>query len=258
MKKYIRWYLPIFFGLVILVAWVGLKQVFGIRNFILPSPSQIVEAAFRERHVLLHGALVTMTGASLGFIAAAIGGFLMSMLMGLSLSFRMGLYPYILILQMTPVVIFAPVIVIWLGPGLPAIILITFLICFFPIVANTTQGLISVDRNMVDLFRMINASRVQEMRMLRIPFAMPYFLTGLRIAGSIAMIGGTTGDIFAGDSAGGIGYIVLVYNGTLQVPELWAAGFTACICGFVFVSVVLALNWLLLRKWHDSIVKADQ
>jgi len=257
MMKNIRWYLPIIFGLIILAAWVGLKEAFGIRNFILPGPDKIIRAAITERETLIHGALVTMTGASLGFVAAAVGGFLMSLVMGLSVSFRAGLYPYILILQMMPVVIFAPVIVIWLGPGLPAIVLITFLICFFPIVANTTQGLISVDRNMVDLFRMINANRLQEMRKLRIPFAMPYFLTGLRIAGSIAMIGGTTADLFAGDSAGGIGYIVLVYNGTLQVPELWAAGFTACLCGFIFVTVVLALNWLILRKWHDSIVKSD-
>jgi NitT/TauT family transport system permease protein len=257
-RKYLRWYLPVATGILILLVWVGVKEAFGIRNFVLPGPLKILHAAVKERATLLHAGLVTMEGAALGFVMAAVGGFLMSVVMGLSASFRLSLYPYILVLQMMPVVIFAPVIVIWLGPGLPAISFITFLICFFPIVANTTQGLISVDRNMVDLFRMINASRFQEMVLLRVPHAMPYFLTGLRIAGSIAMIGGTTGDLFASSSAGGLGYIVLVYNGELKVPELWAAGFTACLCGFVFVTVVLGLNWLILRKWHDSIVKADQ
>jgi len=258
MRKYLRWYLPILAGVLLLLAWVGIKAAFGIRNFVLPGPLLIARAAYHERRALIHGGLVTMAGASMGLVLSAVVGFLMSVVMALSASFRLSLYPYILVLQMTPIVIFAPVIVIWLGPGLPAITLITFLICFFPIVANTTQGLISVDRNMVDLFRMINADRVQEVVLLRVPFAMPYFLTGLRIAASIAMIGGTTGDIFAGDSAGGIGYLVLVYESTLQIPELWAAGFVACVCGFVFVIFVLALNWLLLRKWHDSIVKSDQ
>ncbi len=257
MKKHLRWYLPLLTGVLILLAWVGIKEAFGIRNFVLPGPMKVVHAAMNEHRTLLHAALVTMEGAALGFGLAAVIGFLLSVVMALSASFRMSLYPYILILQMMPVVIFAPVLVIWLGPGLPAITFITFLICFFPVVANTTQGLISVDKNMVDLFRMINANRFQEVVLLRVPHAMPYFLTGLRIAGSIAMIGGTTGDLFASSSAGGLGYIVLVYNGELKVPELWAAGFTACLCGFVFITVVLVLNWLILRHWHDSIVKAD-
>jgi NitT/TauT family transport system permease protein len=258
LKKYLPWYLPIITGIWIIAAWSGVKAVFGIRNFVLPGPFLIAKAAVHEHDILIHGALVTMAGASLGFLLAAVVGFLMSIVMGMSTAFRMSLYPYILILQMTPVVIFAPVLVIWLGPGLPAISAITFLICFFPIVANMTQGLISVDKNMVDLFRMINASKWQEVVLLRVPHALPYFLTGLRIAGSIAMIGGTTGDIFAGNSAGGLGYLVLVYDASLQIPELWAAGLMACFCGFIFVSIVLVFNWVLLRKWHDSIVKYDQ
>jgi NitT/TauT family transport system permease protein len=261
MSKHLKWYLPVLTGALILLAWIGVKEVFGIRNFVLPGPLRIARAAVAERHLLLASALTTFSGAALGFVTAAVVGFLASMVMGLSTSFRLSLYPYILILQMTPVVIFAPVLVIWLGPGLPAVTMITFLICFFPIVANTTQGLISVDQNMVDLFRMINANRRQEVRLLRVPHALPYFLTGLRIAGSIAMIGGITGDLFAGNSSGsvgGLGYMVLVYNGQLKIPELWATGFTACLCGFVFVSVVLALNWYLLHRWHDSIARADR
>ncbi len=260
MRKYVNWLLPALAGILILAAWTGVKEVFGIRNFVLPSPLRILQAAIKERAVLLAAAEITITGAALGFVAAALIGFLASMVMSLSASFRLSLYPYILVLQMTPIMIFAPVLVIWMGPGLPTVTVITFLICFFPIVANTTQGLISVDKNMVDLFRMINADRVQEVLLLRVPHALPYFLTGLRIAGSIAMIGGITGDLFAGNTsgnAGGIGYMVLVYDGQLKIPELWAAGFTACLCGFVFVTVVLGLNWWLLRKWHDSIVKSD-
>ncbi len=260
MKKQLKWFLPILAGGAILALWIGVKEAFGIRNFILPSPWRIAQAAIAERTVLARSALVTLSGASLGFVTAAIAGIFGSMVMAMSANFRISLYPYILILQMTPVAIFAPVLVIWLGPGLPAVTVITFLICFFPIVANTTQGLISVDKNMVDLFRMINANRVQEVVLLRLPHALPYFLTGLRIAGSIAMIGGITGDLFAGNASGGIGglgYMVLVYNAQLKIPALWATGFTACLCGFLFVTIVLGLNWFLLHKWHDSIAKAD-
>jgi NitT/TauT family transport system permease protein len=247
-------------GVVILLVWAGLKAALRIGNFVLPSPLKIVQAAIAERHLLWQSSLVTLTGASLGFVSAALAGILGSMIMALSANLRLSVYPYILVLQMTPIAIFAPVLVIWLGPGLQVITVITFLICFFPIVANTTQGLISVDRHMVDLFRMINADRVQEVVLLRLPHALPYFLTGLRIAGSIAMIGGITGDFFAGNSdggVGGLGYLVLVYNAQLKVPALWATGFCACLCGFIFVTVVIGLNWLLLHKWHDSIVRSD-
>jgi len=259
-RKNLKWFLPVLTGMLILAAWVGLKAGFGIRNFVLPGPLTILRAAAAERTVLLSAAEITISGAALGFVLAAVIGILASMVMGLSAALRLSLYPYILILQMTPVIIFAPVMVIWLGPGLPTVTFITFLICFFPIVANTTQGLISVDKNLVDLFRMINADPVQEVILLRVPHALPYFLTGLKIAGSIAMIGGITGDLFAGNASGnsgGLGYMVLVYEGELKVPELWAAGFTACFCGFIFVSFVLGLNWYLLHKWHDSIIKSD-
>jgi NitT/TauT family transport system permease protein len=260
MMRQLKWFMPIVAGVVILMLWMGIKVAFGLHNYVLPSPYRILQAAVKERHTLFQSAMITLTGAALGFVMGAVFGIVGSMVMALSTTFRISLYPYILILQMTPMAIFAPVLVIWLGAGLPAVTVITFLICFFPIVANTTQGLISVDRNMVDLFRMLNASRVQEVVKLRLPHALPYFLTGLRIAGSIAMIGGITGDLFAGNASGGVGglgFMVLVYNAQLKIPELWAAGFSACLCGFLFVSVVLGLNYLLLHKWHDSIIKSD-
>jgi NitT/TauT family transport system permease protein len=161
---------------------------------------------------------------------------------------------------MIPVVVLAPVLVIWLGPGLPSVTAVTFLIGFFPIVANTTQGLISTEQNMVDLFRMCNATKTQEILLLRVPFALPYFLTGLRIAGSLAMIGAIAGEFFAGSSAGGtggLGFMVIIYNAQLKIPALFATGLTACLGGFLFVSLVLWLNWLLLHQWHDSIARSD-
>ena len=138
---------------------------------------------------------------------------------------------------------------------------IAFLIGFFPVVANATQGLISTDANMVDLFRMANAGRLQEMFLLRVPYALPHYLTGLRIAASLAMIGAIAGEFFAGNSAGGtggLGFMVIIYFAQLKTAALFATGFMACFCGFIFVSAVVGLNWLLLRKWHDSFDHADR
>src|SRR5258708_4888461 len=215
MTKQLKWFLPVLTGVFMLLIWYGAKSHFEIRDFILPSPTQILNAAISERATLWEAALTTMEGAVLGFLAAGTIGFLMAMVMGLAPGFRRSLYPYILVLQMTPVIVFAPVLVIWLGPGIKSVSVITFLICFFPVVANTTKGLISFDRNMTDLFRMLNASRPQEVLLLRVPYALPYYLTGLRIAGSLAMIGAIVGDLYAGNSAGGtggLGYMVILYN----------------------------------------------
>jgi NitT/TauT family transport system permease protein len=158
---------------------------------------------------------------------------------------------------MTPVVVLAPIFVLWIGQGLPSITAITFMIGFFPVVANTTMGLTSTDRNLLDLFEMSNASKAQEIFYLRMPFAMPYFLTGLKIAGTLAPIGAITGDIFAGsaqDGVGGIGYMVILYNSQLKIPELFATAFAACLLGFIFVGCVNLLHWYVLKDWHDSMV----
>jgi NitT/TauT family transport system permease protein len=149
---------------------------------------------------------------------------------------------------------------LWIGPGLPGIITITWLISFFPIVANTTQGLLSTDRNHVALFRMANASRWQELFLLRVPAAMPYFLTGLRIAASLAPVGAIFGEYMVGNTSGGtggLGFLVYSYNTQIKIPALFATGLTSCLLGFIFVAAVSLLNWAVLHKWHDSFERED-
>ena len=207
MKRHASWFLPLATGLVLIAAWFGLKRLLRIESFVLPSPAEILAAAWHERATLLTSAFVTGRGALLGFLAAVAVGFGLSMVMAFSLRLKQSLYPFILILQMTPVIILAPIFVLWLGQGLPSIVAITFMICFFPVVANTTMGFISVDRNLQELFVMCNATRAQEIRHLRVPGAMPYFLTGMKIAGTLAPIGAITGDFLAGGAQNGVGGI---------------------------------------------------
>jgi NitT/TauT family transport system permease protein len=254
------WVFPVGAGILLVAAWYGVKRGFQLPSFVLPAPDEILRAAWRERHTLLASALVTGRGALLGFLAAVGVGFLLSLLMAFSLRLKESFYPYILMLQMTPVIILAPIFVLWLGQGLPAIVAVTFMICFFPIVANTTMGFISVDRNLRELFVICGANRWQEVLHLQVPGAMPYFLTGMKIAATLAPIGAITGDFLAGsqqNGVAGIGFMTIVYFSQLKIPELFATGLAACLLGFCFVGGVSLLHWLLLRRWHESAVRRE-
>jgi NitT/TauT family transport system permease protein len=247
--------LPLLAGALFILGWYGIKYAAHLPSFILPTPREIAAAAFRERATLWHGALVTASGAVLGFFLAAVVALALALIISLSPLIRLSVLPYILMLQMMPIVVKAPVIILWFGPGLPSTVAIAFLISFFPIVVSTTQGLISTDRNMVDLFRIGARHRWQEILWLRLPFALPYFLTGLRIAGSLAPMAAIAGEFFSGNSAGGtggLGFLVVEYNSQMQISELFAAGFTACALGLIFYAIIAGLNWWLLRNWHDS------
>jgi len=257
----LRALLPILSGAVIVAIWYAIRTIGNIEPYVLPTPGEIIRAAVAERATLFSAAVTTMQGALLGFLAAAVVGFGVALVLASSKSVRYALYPHVLVVQMFPVIVLAPIFVLWVGPGLPSVARIAFLISFFPVVANATQGLISTDANMVDLFRMARASRLQEMFWLRVPYALPDTLTGLRIAASLAMIGAIAGEFFAGSSAGGtggLGFMVIIYFGQMKTAALFATGFVACLCGFFFVSAVILLNWVLLRKWHDSFDHGDR
>lgn len=260
MKRHLAWLLPLATGALLIGLWYAVVGAFKIQPYVLPTPEEILAAAWRERHTLWDAALLTGRGALLGFVAAVGIGFVIAMAMAFSFRLKQSLYPYILILQMTPVIILAPIFVLWLGQGLPSIVAITFMICFFPVVANTTMGFLSADRNLRELFTMCKATRAQEIRYLRVPAAMPYFLTGMKIAGTLAPIGAITGDFLAGSAqngVGGIGFMTIAYFSQLKIPALFATGMIACVLGFLFVGGVSLLHWLLLHGWHDSLVRKE-
>jgi NitT/TauT family transport system permease protein len=259
-RPILLWILPVVSGVLFVALWYGIKAAFNVSDWILPSPHEVVAAAWKEHPSLLRAAGNTMVGALAGFLLAGTLGFVMALGLGVSRSLRAGLYPWLLVLQMTPVIVLTPIIVLWAGPGLPGIISVTWLISFFPIVANMTQGLLSTDMNHVALFRMANASRLQEMWLLRVPSAMPYYLAGLRIAATLAPIGAIFGEYMVGNSAGGsggLGFMVYVYNTQIKIPALFATALTSCLLGFIFVAAVSLLNWAGLHKWHDSYERDD-
>lgn len=265
-KKFMAFLMPSASGLIILGIFYLISYLYGnakgfeIQRIVIPFPHEVLNALWLERETLFGAAMQTAYSATVGFIAAVGLGYVLSMLLASALWVKQAMYPWILALQMTPVVILAPIFVLWLGQGQPSITVITFLIGFFPVVANTTMGLVSTDRNLLEQFQTSNASKAQEIIHLRVPYAMPYFLTGMKIAGTLAPIGAITGDLFAGSAANGkgvLGFMTLYYNSQLKIPELFATAFVACLLGFVFVGSVNWLHWFSLKNWHESVRKTD-
>ena len=188
-------------------------------------------------------------------MASIVVGVLIALLFAQSRWVRKMLYPYTLLLQTVPIIAIAPLILMWVGAGMPAVTLIAFIISLAPIIANTTQGLISVDENLVHLFLMHNASPAQMLFKLRLPHAVPSLFVGIRIASGIAVIGAITGELYAGSSRvgeGGLGYSILYASSQLQTDYLFALVLAATVLGFSFFFLVMFLEWYFLHRWHES------
>lgn len=252
----LRILLPILTGILLIGIWYAIKYGFGIHDYILPAPHQILLAFVDERASLARATLMTFAGALLGFLAATLLGGAMSLLMVSFRYLRFSLYPFIIFMQMSPIIATAAIVVIILDVGLQSVVTIAFLIGFFPIVASTLQGLASVPESHLELFRLYRAKPWQELFWLRLPYALPYYFTGAKIAATLAVIGSVTGEIFAGstDGSGGLGFMIIIYKSELKIAAIYAATLICCVMGFLFVSAVLYLKWLCLRHWHDSFI----
>ncbi len=253
---------PAVTGALLLAAWYGLHFFISEdRRFLLPTPGAILAAYHANSDYLLRAAYNTSKGALLGFSLAVIVSFSFALLLSSSSLVRAALYPYLMAVQLTPLPVIAPICVIWAGAGLASVTLLTFTIAFFPLVVNTTQGLISADRNLVELFASYRATRFQQLFHLRVPASLPYFFTGLRIAATLAPIGAVVADMNAGSSAGdggGLGFAATIFNSQAKFAALFATAAITCILGFLFNAAILTLAWLALHHWHDSYERTDQ
>jgi len=173
--------LPAVFGGVFFAIWYALRFSLELHHYELPTPIEILQAGWKQRVPLARATFTTFIGSASGFILAAIIGFLLSIFLAASSVLRRGLYPYIICMQMIPIIATSAIIVLWLDVGLVSVATIAFFISFFPIVANSLHGLRSVPLEQVELFHIYKASRVQEFLHLRIPFSLPSLFTGLKI-----------------------------------------------------------------------------
>jgi len=250
--------LAVFAGL--LVLWQLVLWIFKVPPFMLPSPFAVGRAVVRRYPSLLNSLAITAEESAGGLIASIVVGVLIALFFAQSRWVRKMFYPYTLLLQTVPIIAIAPLILMWVGAGEPAVTLIAFIISLAPIIANTTQGLISVEENLVDLFLMQNATRGQVLFKLRLPSAVPSLFVGIRIASGIAVIGAITGELYAGSSRvgeGGLGYSILYASSQLQTDYLFALVLAATVLGFSFFFVVMFLEWYFLHRWHESARAAE-
>ena len=251
---------PILALVIFLSLWQFIPALLDIKPFILPKPTDIVAAAIKDWHLLWPAMQITIFESVIGFVLSAVVGIGISVLLASSRVLEISLYPYAVILQTIPIVAIAPIIVIWFGSGFNSIVIISFLIGFFPIVSNTLMGLNSVDKNMGDLFKLYNASKWQTMVKLRIPAAMPFIMSGLKVSCTLAIIGSITGEYIAGigGGKGGLGYSITVAAVQLKTPYLFACAIAGALFGIVFYLIVSMASRLVLKSWHESAMKVEK
>jgi len=244
---------------IVLAAWQAYTTLAHVPAYILPGPARIAQALWSDWPILLPALLVTLKITFTALALALIGGGALAILLVQSRWIELAFYPYTVILQVTPIVAIAPLILIYTPTTQIALLICAWLVAFFPVLSNTTQGLRSTDHNLLNLFELYRASRWQTMIHLRLPNALPYFLAGLRIAGGLSLIAAVVAEFAAGSSGAGSGlaFRLLEAQYRLNIPRLFAALVLLSATGVAIYGATGLLSWLLLRKWHESAVRRE-
>jgi NitT/TauT family transport system permease protein len=251
---------PVAIGVLALAVWEFIVRLNDVPSYVLPGPITIAQTLVTD-WALLSGALWTTLKIALAALAGAVlVGVLLSVLFTQSKWLEMSLFPYAVILQVTPIVAIAPLIIIWTNNNIPlSLFICAWIVAFFPILSNTILGLNSVDHNLINLFQLYGASRGQTLWYLRLPASLPYFLGGLKISGGLALIGAVVAEFVAGTggSASGLAYSILEAGFQLKIPRMFAALLLISLSGIVIFLITSWISHLLLRRWHESAVRRE-
>jgi len=239
--------------------WAAVVRAFAIPPYVLPAPGLVLSTLIEDGGLLWNSLLVTLATTFEGFVLAAVGGIGLAILFNQSRLVEYSLYPYAVILQVTPVVAIAPLLLVYLPQPL-AVLACAWIVAFFPVLANTTLGLSSVDHNLIALFELYRASRWQTLWRLKLPAALPQMLAGLRIAGGLSLIGAVVAEIAAGSAGAGSGlaYRIAESGYRLNIPRMFAALLVLSAAGVAIFFVLSFVNYLFLRRWHESAVKQER
>ena len=245
---------PVMVGVIALALWQLAVTWTETPFYIVPSPWLVAQTLIEDWALLWHALIFTLKVTGLALALAVLLGTLLSFLFVQSRWIEASLFPYAVILQVTPIVAIAPLIIIWVKDPFTALVLCATLAAIFPVIANTTVGLRSVDRALADLFQLYRASRWQTLLRLRVPGAAPYFFAGLRISAALALIGAVVAEFVAGTGGteSGLAYQILQAGLQLRIPRLFAALFMITAAGIALFALVSGLSWLVLRRWHES------
>jgi NitT/TauT family transport system permease protein len=250
---------PLMVGILILAGWEASCRVFAVPSYLLPAPSDIVHSFVAGAPVLMHSLLFTLR---ITFIALGLSitiGAAIAFLFVQSPIIERSFFPYAVILQVTPIVAIAPLIIILVKDTQGALVICSTIIAIFPIISNTTVGLRTIDAGHRDLFAINRASRLQDLIYLRIPSALPYFFAGLRISSGLALIGAVVAEFVAGTGGQntGLAYQILQSGYQLDIPRMFAALFLITLAGIALFLIVVGLTKLALGSWHDSVVERE-
>ncbi len=251
------WRLPLLTFCALLLLWEGVVVAFKVPDYLLPSPVQIAVLVPARSLDLLWAGLITGGEALGGFLLSALVGIAVGLLFSISPLIRRCFYPYVVLLQTIPIIAVSPLILLWLGNGSLSVLFISFLISVPAVIVNTTQGLISIETHLLNLFRMGSASVTTVLFKLRLPHALPLICVGLKIAAGASVVGALVGETFAGSSAlgaGGLGYSAVYALSQLDTPYLFALILTSSLLGLLFFLLVSVLERRMVGKWHESML----
>jgi NitT/TauT family transport system permease protein/putative hydroxymethylpyrimidine transport system permease protein len=225
-------------------AWEVAARVGAVENYLLPAPSEVVTALVDDRALLLPDAWTTAQEILLGFALAVVVGLALALLLHLSPLLRRSVYPLVVASQAVPVIVIAPILVIWFGFGMAPKLIVIALICFFPIVVNTLDGLQSVDRDQVKMLRTLNATRGDVFRYLELPASLPFLFSGAKIAVAVAVIGAVFGELVGSDA--GLGHAIQIGTAQLETARVFACVLILSVMAIGLFALVAALErWAL-------------
>ena len=258
-ERILRILIPLVMLAMLIGLWAWYVAAYNIPKYILPGPGLVAQSLVNDWPILGMALLVTLKITFAALAIALVGGVALAILLTQSKWIELALSPYMVILQVTPVVAIAPLILIYAPSTQSALLICAWIVAFFPVLSNTTQGLKSTDHNLLNLFELYGASRWQTMIHLKLPAALPYFLAGLRIAGGLALIAAVVAEFAAGSAGAGSGlaFRLLESQYRLNIPRLFAALILLCATGVVIYAATSLISHLALRRWHESAIRRE-
>ncbi|MGD9480097.1 UNVERIFIED_ORG: ABC transporter permease (plasmid) [Roseateles sp. XES5] len=258
-ERRLRVIMPIVSILAVLCLWEFLVWYNEVPHYLIPAPSLIAKTLVQDWSSLMQSAAFTVKLTLLSLSLAIIGGVLLGMLFALSRTVEMCLFPFAVILQVTPIIAIAPLILIYVSNTFFALLICAWIVAFFPILSNTAIGLRSADHNLRDMFRLYQATPWQRLRYLLIPSALPYFMAALKIAGGLSLIGAVVAEFVAGTAGQNTGLASRILESSFrnEIPRMFAALFLVSVLG---VGIFLVTSWLsnlVLGHWHESEIKRE-
>ncbi len=259
-EKRLKWIMPLVAISIAILVWELLVRYYEVPHYLIPAPSKITATLWTDGPSLLKAMLFTIKLTFFSLLLAIFGGVLLGMIFALSRTIEMSLFPFAVILQVTPVIAIAPLILIYVNSTFAALLICAWIVAFFPILSNTAIGLRSADHNLRDLFTLYNATPWQRLRFLMFPTALPYFMASLKIAGGLSLIGAVVAEFVAGTAGQNTGLAsrILESSFRFEIPRMFAALFLVSILGITIFFITSFLSHIVLGHWHESEIKREK